>query len=161
MSKEQISFLFIFFSRDIFWFAPDTFWKSACDFEKVHVIKNPKYFPWNLTSCPWQKSQKKCHWKTISGRKNLCKFAKVPVTIFEFCPWQNKKCQWQTSYFFSKILSHQLKLPVFFQGKVHWSFIHSKPWNFAFLLVLFCLPVKVHTSSIQNQNFINWLGPEK
>ena len=69
-----------FFPRDIFRFARDTFWKSARDFEKMPVTKNPKFCPWKLTSCPWQKSQ-----------KNAREKRKVAVTIFanlQKCPWQ-------------------------------------------------------------------------
>ena len=80
------------------------------------VTKNPKFCPWKLTSYPWQKSQ-----------KNAREKRQVAVTISDFWPWQNKKCPWQTSLFFSEILSPQLKLPFFFffQRRVHWSFIRN------------------------------------
>ena len=124
-----------FFPRDIFRFARDTFWKSARDFEKMPVTKNPKFCPWKLTSCPWQKSQKNAREKRKVALTIFANFAKVPVTISDFCPWQNKKCQWQTSYFSSEICIHQLKLTIFFfkEEFIGHSFIHSKPGNFAFL----------------------------
>ena len=105
-----------FFSRENFRFARDIFRKSAREFEKVPVTKNPEFCPWKLTSCPWQ-----------IAKKVPVKNEKCPWQFLKFCPWQNKKCRDKAVVFYPIFFYHQLKLPFFtsWENLIGQSFIQN------------------------------------
>ena len=109
-------------------------------FEKVPVI---------LKKCPWQKTpnfapenwlvarDKKAKKMPLKNEKwpwqflQICKSAR---DNFWFLPVTKQKVPVTNQLFFLRNFKSPVKVTgFFFQGKVHWLFIHSKPRNFAFL----------------------------
>ena len=124
----------VFFSPVTFFGLPVTL------FEKVPVI---------LKKCPWQKTpnfarenwlvarDKKAKKMPVKNEKwpwqylQICKSAR---DNFWFLPVTKQKVPVTNQLFFLRNFKSPVKVTgFFFQGKVHWSFIHSKPGNFAFL----------------------------
>ena len=64
-----------FFPRETFRSARDIFRKSAREFKKVPVKKNPEFCPWKLTIAR-DKLLKKCPWKMKSARDKFWNFAR-------------------------------------------------------------------------------------